>query len=191
MDQPCVDGPPSALDADIPPSQRVTLRDVARTAYVSLATASLSLRDRPGVSETTRHHVKSVATSLGYRPDSHAVMLRAGPRPIVGIALHADTISAEHRTAYSELVFELGRYGVLIGLMGPHSPSPAVDVLIAVTSGGQPAPKAVRFGTPVVTLDLTVGGHDGDQSGVEDVTREVLGILSETGNAPLPNSLPH
>ncbi len=47
----------------------VTLRDVAATARVGLATASRALRDDPSTAAKTRVHVKKVAQELGYRPD--------------------------------------------------------------------------------------------------------------------------
>lgn len=46
-----------------------TIKDVARAAGVSVATASMALNDREGVSEKTRHRVKQVAGELHYIPD--------------------------------------------------------------------------------------------------------------------------
>lgn len=46
-----------------------TIKDVARAAGVSVATASMALNDRVGVSEKTRSRVKQVASELHYIPD--------------------------------------------------------------------------------------------------------------------------
>lgn len=46
---------------------RVTLDDVATTAGVSRAAASLALRGKPGVAEGTRQRILDVAGELGYR----------------------------------------------------------------------------------------------------------------------------
>lgn len=52
------------------PRSRVTLRDVAARAGVSLAAASFSLRDSDKVSAATRARVRRVADRLGYRADT-------------------------------------------------------------------------------------------------------------------------
>jgi LacI family transcriptional regulator len=49
--------------------KRITLKDVARAAGVSLMTASNALRNNPATAEATRKRVKAVAAELGYRPD--------------------------------------------------------------------------------------------------------------------------
>lgn len=61
-------------------SGRVTLEDIAEASGASLATVSLALRNKPGVSRDRRERILSVARSLGYsRPvratseDGHAV----------------------------------------------------------------------------------------------------------------------
>ena len=51
------------------PSPSVTLREIARSSGVSLATVSRALRDDPATAKVTRKRVKEVARKLGYRPD--------------------------------------------------------------------------------------------------------------------------
>ena len=48
---------------------RVGLRDIAHQAGVCLMTVSLSLRNNPKISKSTRERVKRVAEEMGYRPD--------------------------------------------------------------------------------------------------------------------------
>ncbi|GAB5561073.1 MAG: LacI family DNA-binding transcriptional regulator [Synoicihabitans sp.] len=50
-------------------SKRVTLKDVASKARLSVAAVSLALRDHPRLPESTRNRVKRIAAELGYRPD--------------------------------------------------------------------------------------------------------------------------
>ncbi|WP_136313244.1 MULTISPECIES: LacI family DNA-binding transcriptional regulator [Actinomyces] len=59
-------------------NDRVTIKDVAREAGVSVTTVSHALNNPEGsrVSEETRTHVKSVATALGYRANPSARALR-------------------------------------------------------------------------------------------------------------------
>ncbi|EIP98442.1 transcriptional regulator [Opitutaceae bacterium TAV1] len=52
-----------------PAAKSPTLRDVAKAAGVSLASASYALRGHPTVSEATRRHVAAVAAQAGYRPN--------------------------------------------------------------------------------------------------------------------------
>ncbi|MBM6978261.1 MAG: LacI family DNA-binding transcriptional regulator [Actinomyces succiniciruminis] len=59
-------------------ADRVTIKDVAREAGVSVTTVSHALNNPEGsrVSEETRTHVKSVAAALGYRANPSARALR-------------------------------------------------------------------------------------------------------------------
>lgn len=60
-----------------PESGRPTIKDVARAAYVGLATASRALNNGAGVSEETKQRVLSAAQRIGYRPNRAAKNLRA------------------------------------------------------------------------------------------------------------------
>ncbi len=57
---------------------RITIREVAREAGVSLTTVSHALNDRGVVDPDTRTRVKAVAARLGYRPSARARKLQAG-----------------------------------------------------------------------------------------------------------------
>lgn len=52
-----------------PSSSRVGLRDIASAAGVCLMTVSLSLRDSPKISQSTRERIQQLAQKLGYHPD--------------------------------------------------------------------------------------------------------------------------
>lgn len=58
-----------APDHKAKPKGRVSLRDIAAAAGVCLMTVSLSLRDNPKISQTTRERVQQLARELGYHPD--------------------------------------------------------------------------------------------------------------------------
>lgn len=64
---------------------RITLRDVARAAGVSVATASLALRQDPRIASGTAERVARQAEEMGYRPDpmlgALAAYRRGGDRP--------------------------------------------------------------------------------------------------------------
>nr|KIS30161.1 hypothetical protein TQ38_24370 [Novosphingobium sp. P6W] len=57
---------------------RITIRDVARKAGVSIGTVSNSLNDRPGVSGEVRRRVLAAVEALGYRPNRAARATRTG-----------------------------------------------------------------------------------------------------------------
>jgi hypothetical protein len=68
---------PDQVNTTLPPLQDrvVTLREVALAAGVSLMTASVIMRDKPGVpvASKTRRRVLDAAEQLGYRPISRRV----------------------------------------------------------------------------------------------------------------------
>lgn len=58
--------------------RRLTIKDVAQAAGVSLTTVSHALNDRGYVDPETRARVKRIAAELGYRPNLRAQRLRTG-----------------------------------------------------------------------------------------------------------------
>jgi LacI family transcriptional regulator len=69
------------------PGRPVGLRDVARTADVSVATASLALNGQPGVAEETRRRIVAVAERLGYHANPQAQALRLGRTTTYGFVV--------------------------------------------------------------------------------------------------------
>jgi len=67
--------------------RQVGIRDVARIAGVSVATASLALNGRPGVAEETRRRAVAAAEQLGYRANSQAQALRRGRTTTYGFVV--------------------------------------------------------------------------------------------------------
>jgi len=86
---------------------RPSLADVARTAGVSPALASLALRHKPGPSETSRRAVLRAADSLGYRVNTTASLLAKSRTHLIGVALnlsqsfHVDAVDHVYRVAES------------------------------------------------------------------------------------------
>ncbi len=68
---------------------KVTLRDVARAAGVSLTAASMAMGDTGRLSEDTRTRVRRAARDLGYRPPAGRSP-RAAECPTVGILMNID-----------------------------------------------------------------------------------------------------
>src|ERR1700745_86600 len=57
-------------------TQPAGIRDVARLAGVSVASASFALNGQPGVADDTRQRILAAAQHLGYRANSQAQALR-------------------------------------------------------------------------------------------------------------------
>jgi LacI family transcriptional regulator len=105
--------------AAVGPGRRPTLTDLAGAAGVSVALASIVMRDAPGASEATRARVKAIADDLGYRPDQRAKLLRQSRTRLVGVtfevqqAFHGDLIEGIYAAA------EPAGYGVLLSGIAP------------------------------------------------------------------------
>lgn len=56
--------------------KKITIRDVAQAAGVSISTVHQALNDKPGVSDATRDHIRKIADELGYRPNKMASGLK-------------------------------------------------------------------------------------------------------------------
>lgn len=69
------------------PGRPVGIRDVARVAGVSVATASLGLNGQPGVAEKTRRRIVAAAQQLGYHANPQAQALRRGRTTTYGFVV--------------------------------------------------------------------------------------------------------
>lgn len=67
--------------------RRVTLRDVAERAGVSVNTASRALTNKPEISPETKRRVLTVAQELGYRPNRIARALRSQKTHTIGVII--------------------------------------------------------------------------------------------------------
>ncbi len=76
------------MTATPPRAKPATLRDVARLAGVSMATASKALNGREGVSAATRERVHEVADRISFTPNSLARAMLAGQTGTVGLLAH-------------------------------------------------------------------------------------------------------
>lgn len=66
---------------------RVTMKDVARQAQVSIATVSLVLNDAPGIAQSTREHVRKVIHDLKYTPNDQARRLSSGRTGTIALVM--------------------------------------------------------------------------------------------------------
>ena len=95
--------------------QKVTLRDVARYAGVSVTTASNVVRGWPYISEETRLKVEQAIQELGYVPHPIAKWLRKGSTQAIGFII--PDLTSPHFAALADIVENIARehgYGVLV-----------------------------------------------------------------------------
>src|SRR3954465_13100790 len=69
------------------PPRRATLKEVAKAAGVSLASASYAMNGAGSVGEATREHILKVAADLGYRPNQSAKAMKTGKTGAIGLIL--------------------------------------------------------------------------------------------------------
>ncbi len=81
--------------------KRVTLKDVAQAAGVSISAASMALRDHPRISVAKRAEIKQIARDQGYIYNRHAANLRKGTNDTLSICINdlRNPIFAEFLTA--------------------------------------------------------------------------------------------
>jgi LacI family transcriptional regulator len=154
----------------VEPSSRVTIRDVAAHAGVSVATVSKVINGRYGVSAATFAHVQAVIKEMGYEASLVAQSLRNHRTNVIGI-LVADlepfstellkgAANAIRSTGFELVVYSAGgrtsdhvgwerRY--LSRLSGT-----LIDGAVLVT----PTVIDVRYGAPVVAVDPHTGPSD-------------------------------
>lgn len=163
----------------------VTLRDVARAAGVSLATASRAMSDAPHVSAANRAQVARAAASLGYRPHPAARALTTGSTGTVGLvvpdlanpffAAVAKGVQARARetgrevlvadtdedvAAEAEVITRLGDRVDGLVLCSPRLPADELASLLSSAAGsGGPVALVNREapGTPSVSFDIADG----------------------------------
>ena len=87
------------------------IRDVARMAGVSVASASFALNGQPGVADDTRRRILAIAAELGYRANPQAQALRRGRTTTYGFVVRnfANPFFLEVLSGAEEVAGEAGR----------------------------------------------------------------------------------
>ena len=84
-----------------------TLQDIADAAGVSIATVSLVLNGKEGISAETRQKVMQAAEALNYRPKKHQSLMSANSRNTIQflkIAMHGHTVNRDHNVFISDYI---------------------------------------------------------------------------------------
>lgn len=162
--------------------ERISMRDVASLAKVSIGTVSNVLNNPDRVSPTTRQRVEAAIDELGWVPNLQARQLRAGQGRIIGLAMldvtnpfFADVLRG------ARAVLEDRGYIATIG-DADNSPARQSSILrtfleqrvrgVILSPVGDPIEQMnelARVGIPTVLADRTVAGVDACTVGVDDV----------------------
>lgn len=151
------------------------IRDVARLAGVSVATASLALNEQPGVAAATRIRIIAAAEQLGYHANPQAQALRTGRSTTYGLVVRnfANPFFLEVLSGAQEVAAESGTtLLVLDSLYSPERELEHVRLMaaqrlagLAIASVG--AGESIRLwqdarpGAPVVALNSATDGIEG------------------------------
>lgn len=146
--------------------KRVTLKDVARAAGVSVGMASRVLGNYGSYSEATRLRVESAAAALDYRPNVLARSLRMGRTKAVGVVVsnilsyHWTTFIRGIESAASELGYQV--------ILGTTADDPATElaylrtlqernvdgIILSPSPQNEPTVrKLIESGVPMVLLE--------------------------------------
>jgi LacI family transcriptional regulator len=163
-------------DVSIPgPGRRVTLRDVALEAGVSIKTVSRVVNGEPAVNESTAVRVADVVERLGYRPNELARSLKGQRSRTIGLVI-ADVSNPFMATCAQAIEGVAQEHGHALILCDSHADLQAegdyiglltqrqVDGLLIVPAHGRDAhlKAELRAGLPVVALDRPAEGVQTD-----------------------------
>lgn len=153
----------------------VGIRDVARMAGVSVASASTALNGQPGVSDLTRQRIAAAAEQLGYRANPQAQALRRGRTTAYGFVVRnlANPFFLDVMSGAEEVASESGatllvldsRYSV--EREAEHLRNMAAQRFAGLAIAPVGAGKSIKLwqqlrpGAPVVALNATVRGISG------------------------------
>jgi LacI family transcriptional regulator len=109
---------------------RPTMKDVAVTARVSLKTVSRVVNDEPGVAPDTEQRVRDAITTLGFRRNDSARLLRTGQTATVGLVL--EDIGDPFYSALSRSVESVARSHGSLLVSGSSDADPATERMLAL-----------------------------------------------------------
>ncbi len=179
-------------DGTSPPAKRITIRDVAREAQVSVTTVSTALSGNGRLAAETRERVSAAAQRLGYVASPSARFLRSARTGSIGLCLPDQVLSLEY---YMQLAFgaaaEAMAHDLALTLVPPNAsktqlaamPVEGMIVVDPLIDDPMLARLAVS-GLPVVTceVDPSGGHHAGSVAGDNTAgVRRMLDHLTAQG----------
>jgi DNA-binding LacI/PurR family transcriptional regulator len=150
--------------------RHVGIRDVARTAGVSITTVSHALNGKGGVSEETRRRVREIADRLGYRPDPRGRQLASGRTGLVALTVsmpdgvHARVEQFAHNAALIDAAIAAAVARGLAAVIVPAGEAsiwdrlPLDGLIVVDPVPDDPTIRELDRSFPVVTVGKVPGG---------------------------------
>jgi Transcriptional regulators len=82
----------------------VKTKDIAKAANVSVATVSLALNNKPGISEATRQKILKVSQSLNSNANSNNFLINKGSIRFLKIVKHGHVLNRDHNVFISSYI---------------------------------------------------------------------------------------
>lgn len=178
---------------DPPEPRRATLKEVAKAAGVSLASASYAINGAGSVGEATREHVLKVAAQLGYRPNQSAKAMKTGRTGAIGLIV--PDLTNPFFPNLAQVVIQAARehgYSVFLTDTGgsPEAEQRAVSLMVEhgvdgviwfPIDDGEPVGRLIA-GVPTVVLDRNLPGYDVIQADYADGGRLAAEHLIAAGH---------
>lgn len=155
---------------DTPSGRRPTLKDLAREAGVSLASASYAVNGNGSVGEQTRVHILEVAQRIGYRQNVAARAMKTGRT--AALALIVPDLTNPFFPSLAQAIFRAARASgyatFLIDTEGNEALEQAalakavdlgLDGIVWFPIRDKDTSNGILMRTPVVVLDRTVPGY--------------------------------
>jgi len=151
---------------------RVTIRDVAEAANVSLTAVSFYLNKKPGLSEVTRERIAAAIETLGYVPRGLAAT--SGSLSFIGLLIERLPLSP-----FADLF-----YGGVIQGIESRARSLGYNVALMTVEARETIPQLIQqHGTSLVGM-IILGGGDFIAEVVENVVREELPAIMVDHDTP-------
>ena len=152
--------------------KKVTVKDVAREAGVSVATVSYIMNNRTDqkISDETRKKVLQIANLLNYRPSHAAISLATGKTNIIGVAYYLDpntpSRNMEINTFVNLIIERLNRmkYDILFMPISDDKENIRtnrnIDAVIAIDlTHDQFKSLSEKYFVPVINVDMIINDN--------------------------------
>lgn len=149
--------------------KKVTVKDVAREAGVSVATVSYIMNNRTDqkISEETRKKVLQIANLLNYRPSHAAISLATGKTNIIGVSYYLDpktpSRNMEINTFVNLIIERLNRmkYDILFMPISEDDDNIRtnrnIDAVIAIDLSHEQFKRlSEKYFVPVINVDMII-----------------------------------
>lgn len=158
-------------------SQKVTLKQIASIAGLSINSVSKALKDSKNISEETKKRVKEIARDLGYFPNVHAQFLRNGSYNVVAI-VYDNIVNPYYQIMLEVIHTELSQRGFEAMIFVDHHSIGHLSSELARSILSYGVKGILTFITPTADakevlhenhMPIVLIGRDGRKLGIESV----------------------